>query len=684
MRVLTLLTVLTLPVAALLKQGTAAAEAEDVNLDVNPVSKIVKLLKDMQTRLTEEAETDETIYEKMTCYCEVTEKEKKASIAAAEATIDESTAAIEENSALSAQLKTEIENLKNEMAKAQDAIDEATGLRESEREEFEAENKELLETIDALDRALEVLGKHQSFLEVKKQLQRLKRVKSAEMQRVSALVQQPAGYKSYNSRSGEIFGILSQMKETFEQNHNKTLTEEARAQAMFEDLVAEKKHGIEVARERKNTKVMELSEAEVALVNAKHALKDARETLSADQKFLVDLMEKCAVTEKEYKERKESRQEEIVAIGEALSILTGDEARDLFTGALGFTQLKEKKAVSASLAERAVRAQLVDELKAAAKKSGSAQIAMLAVSAKLDAFTKVKAAIDEMLVELKKQQQDEFEHKEWCNKELRSNSLTHKKKTYKAEDLTKANNVLADTIETLDQEIEGLEMAVAEAKKVIKRASEDREAANKEFQQTVADQNATVQILKKVLVRLQKVYQPDALTTTPTPMPRAMAEAKIAAGTALLQKARQPEGINPDGGFQKGYQQQSSGGVLGLIEMTIADAERLKMESIAAEQDQQAEYNKLVKDTSDEITADNLSIADKSEAKATAETEKQEVESSLQGTETEIADLEKFATELHASCDFVLDNFNLRQEARAAEMDALENAKAILSGADFK
>ena len=74
---------------------------------------------------------------------------------------------------------------------------------------------------------------------------------------------------------------------------------------------------------------------------------------------------------------------------------------------------------------------LIYSLGAAAKKSGSAQIAMLAVSAKLDAFTKVKAAIDEMLVELKKQQKDEFEHKEWCNKELRKNSLDHKKKTYK-------------------------------------------------------------------------------------------------------------------------------------------------------------------------------------------------------------------------------------------------------------
>merc|ERR1719299_344637 len=379
----------------------------------------------------------------------------------------------------------------------------------------------------------------------------LKRVQRAEMQRIAALVSQPAGYKSYNSRSGEIFGILSQMKETFEQNHNKTLTEEARAQEMFEDLVGEKKHGIEVARERKNTKVMELSEAEVALVNAKHELKDARETLSADQKFLVDAQEKCAVFEKEYKERKASRQEEIVAIGDALGILTGDAARDLFTSSLGFTQLKtDTKQASA------IRAQLVSALKQAAAKSGSAQIAMLAVSAKLDAFTKVKAAIDEMLVELKKQQKDEFEHKEWCNKELRTNAVTHKKKTYKAEDLTKANNVLADTIETLDTEIESLTVAVAESKKVIKRASEDREAANKEFQQTVADQNASVQILKKVLVRLQKVYQPDALTTSTTPMPRAMAEAKIAAGTALLQKARnqQPKGINPDGGFQKGYQ----------------------------------------------------------------------------------------------------------------------------------
>merc|ERR1719352_1018955 len=158
----------------------------------------------------------------MTCWCEVTEKEKTASIAAAEATIDESTAAIEENSALSAQLKTEIEALKAEMEKALEAIDDATGLREQEK-------KELLETLAALTQALEVLGKPQSFLEVRKQLQSLKRMKKLEL-----AMQAPAlNAKSYNSRSGEIFGILSQMKETFEQNHKKVLEEEANSQAMF-------------------------------------------------------------------------------------------------------------------------------------------------------------------------------------------------------------------------------------------------------------------------------------------------------------------------------------------------------------------------------------------------------------------------------------------------------------------
>merc|ERR1719399_2770104 len=355
----------------------------------------------MQDTLLSEKKKDEEIYEKMSCWCEVNDKEKTASVAAAERAIDQLTSTIEEKTELSAQLKGEIEGLEAEMAKAKEAIDTATAMREEEKAEFTTEEKELLDTVDALTRAVEVLGKHHSFLQVEATLKRMDLGRMEGMKaKALALLKAPTGgaAKSYNSRSGEIFGILQQMKETFEQDLSKEQQQEKEAQARFEELIAEKKRGIEVARERKNTKVTELSESEIALVNAKHDLKNTRKDLSADQKFLVDMKEKCSASDKEFEQRKKDREEEILAIGDALKILTE-------------------------------------------------------VSAQLDAFTKVKAAIDEMITELKKQQEDEVQHKRWCNDELRKNEVEHKEKSWKFEDLTKANNVLADTIETLDSEM---------------------------------------------------------------------------------------------------------------------------------------------------------------------------------------------------------------------------------------
>merc|ERR1719160_948251 len=619
----------------------------------------------MQDTLMEEKKKDEEIYEKMSCWCEVNDKEKTASIAAAERAIDQLTSTIEEKTALSAQLKGEIEGLEAEMEKAKEAIDTATAMREEEKAEFTTEEKELIDTVDALTRAVEVLGKHHSFLQVEATLKKMDLGRMEGMKaKALALLKAPTGgaAKSYNSRSGEIFGILQQMKETFEQDLSKEQQQEKEAQARFEELIAEKKRGIEVARERKNTKVTELSESEIALVNAKHDLKNTRKDLSADQKFLVDMKEKCSASDKEFEQRKKDREEEILAIGDALKILTEDAARDLFSSTLGFTQVQTKTR------EAALRDQVSDVLKRAADKNADPKLSLLAVSAQLDAFTKVKAAIDEMITELKKQQEDEVQHKRWCQDELRKNEVEHKEKSWKFEDLTKANNVLADTIETLDSEMETLREKVAENKRQIKRASEDREAANAEFQQAVADQRATVSILNRVLERLQQVYAPDEL---------AAKQAAAAAPAAFLQqRTQQPEGFGAGG-------QQSAGGVLGLIEMTIADAKRLEKETIEAEQTQQADYNKLVKDAAAEIAADDQSIAQKTEEKAAAETEKNEVESSLEGTEKAIADLEKYATEVHSACDFVLKNFDLRQTARGDEISALEDAKAILSGADF-
>merc|ERR1719161_706652 len=104
----------------------------------------------------------------MACWCETNDKEKTKAIADAEATISDLTTRIEELSAASARLNTEIKNLEKEVADSQAALDKATALRRKELAEFNAEEKDVLSSINALKAAILVLSKNHggSFLQL--------------------------------------------------------------------------------------------------------------------------------------------------------------------------------------------------------------------------------------------------------------------------------------------------------------------------------------------------------------------------------------------------------------------------------------------------------------------------------------------------------------------------------------
>ena len=76
-------------------------------------------------------------------------------------------------------------------------------------------------------------------------------------------------------------------------------------------------------------------------------------------------------------------------------------------------------------------------------------------------------------------------------------------------------------------------------------------------------------------------------------------------------------------------------------------------------------------------------IVDKQDSRATAEGEKSNDEVNLLAAKNELERLAKYVTDVHTSCDFLLKNFDVRQTARDQEVEALQQAKAILSGADF-
>merc|ERR1719269_540098 len=90
-----------------------------------------------------------------------------------------------------------------------------------------------------------------------------------------------------------------------------------------------------------------------------------------------------------------------------------------------------------------------------------------------------------------------------------------------------------------------------------------------------------------------------------------------------------------------------------------------------------------MKDSAEKRASDSKSVADKSKAKAETEADLEaNTEEKGATTKTLMATLEHIQA-LHAECDWLLQYFQVRKEARAGEIESLKTAKSVLSGADF-
>merc|ERR1719301_182458 len=122
---------------------------------------------------------------------------------------------------------------------------------------------------------------------------------------------------------------------------------------------------------------------------------------------------------------------------------------------------------------------------------------------------------------------------------------------------------------------------------------------------------------------------------------------------------------------------------MGMIQQIINDAKAMEAEAIKSEEDAQKAYEDFVKDTNASIEEKSKDIVNKSEEKAKAEADKTEAEEAKENVMLELEQLSNEAADLHKACDFVIKNFEIRQTAREEEVEALKQAKAILSGAKF-
>merc|ERR1740133_24468 len=666
-----------------LSTGAATTLETDMalNLQERPVMKVVRLLQDTKAQLEKELDDDKAVYQLMTCWCTSNDEEKAAAIAAGNAKIAQLESSIGAGAAKIAGLKEKRKETLDEVNADHKALSDATGMRMKENKEFQASETDYIEAISASKNAIVVLGKHNpSLAQLRTAAHTLLDARMTQMvdghvskanvgmlrsflhntESATSFLAIP-GMQSYAPQSGQIFGILGQMKEDFEVNLSEAQKSEAKSLSEFETLKAAKEDELATGRKLIVSIDANIAETQEKFAEEAKQLEDTQGQLAMDVEFLASLKEKCATMDADFDKRTKDRLTEIDAVGDTIKILNSDESFE------AFDKQEAPVFLQTDASQKQRRQEAVSALQRAAKLSGSPQIAMLAASAQLDAFTKVKALIDKMVTELGTQQKDEVDKRDWCISELNSNKRStdaaYEQKTNletKMADLTK-------NIEQLTKDIDSSKAAVAEMMNQMKRASETREAENGDFQTTVSDHRVMSMILTKALDRMKQVY-------------------------ALLQQQQpgaphtQTSGTHTDPGngpakFKKMEKNAGGGRVLAMLEEVLADTRKTEDQAMASEADSQSAYENFMKDSNKSILKTTQSISDMSGSRATAKEELSMAKTDFSQTMQELEGLNDTNGDLHKSCDYVLKNFDARQQARTAEMDALNEAKNILSGA---
>merc|ERR1719163_1326998 len=112
-----------------------------------------------------------------------------------------------------------------------------------------------------------------------------------------------------------------------------------------------------------------------------------------------------------------------------------------------------------------------------------------------------------------------------------------------------------------------------------------------------------------------------------------------------------------------------------MLDMLAADLDKEMTEAETEEKEAQKEYEAFMSDAAEKRANDSKSVTDKEGYKA--ETESQ-LEAAKEGKTAKVKELmatEQYISSLHAECDWLMSNFDVRKEARAGEMEALKTAK---------
>jgi len=649
---------------------------------VSPIEKVLTMLSSLEAKIVREGEVAQKTYDEFTEWCEDRSRNVGFEIKDGKAEVAEQKAIIESSTAEISSLQAKIEEVADALTVDESDLTAAQKIRDTEKADFKATEKDLLETIDILERAILILEKEMkkggaAMLQVQKAGNNIAQalsalvdaslIASSDAQKLTALVQDSnsededdSGAPAAAVYEGHSSGIIDTLESLLEKAKGSlakaraTETSNANNFAMLkQSLDNEIKEGnADLAKTKKS-----LAKTKETKATAEGDLSVATKGLDEDTETLKTLHSDCLSKSQDFEAETKSRGEELKALATAKKVIaeatSGADSLTYGLDQISFLQSSNIRSETdnslhstADLANfEAVR--LVRDL---ARKTHDPALTQLAqrmamairrAKAGADPFAKVKELIKNMIETLLSDAQADASHKAYCDKELGNSAEKKAEKTATVEKLSTQIDSMSSKSSQLKEQVAKLQKELADLMRSQSEMDKIRAEEKATFRANKKEMEEGITGIKTALKVLRDYYAKDA------------------------------DHASADGAGE---------GIVSMLEVVESDFTKGLSEMTVTEQQSQSEYDKESRENEISKTTKEQSVKYKTKEFKGLDSSVAEAKSDRSTTQEELDSINQYLGKLDDICIAKAEPFSERKRRREEEIAGLKEALSILNG----
>jgi hypothetical protein len=682
-----------------------------IQVGANPMEKVIELLDVLSKQIEEEGQQDAATYGTYTAYYNNQAADAEKIIKENADIVAELEADLKESEAFQGGKNSDLVDLANKVATDSAELDAAKEGRAKDRALFEKNEATFIESLDQLERALEVMAKQApaaaaaassaSLLSIAKRLKTALTVggeiplslsqretldsfmRTAQMsaEQKSAVTHKGhhsgpeeaapsffqevlhshGPYGAYASQGSSVVAVLQDLEVKVKAERDAALADEQNAKTSYETIVV----GLETMVENSENSLAaiksSISQSTQGYSQKEAALLEAQEIYKTESAALESLEAEFRSKTQAYQTRLSKRTDEGIAVHEAQRILSSEVAKSYIKQQSVGTSDAPAAAPAASssvvsiAAAPAAAPSFLQSFEETSRSRPSGALSFLATSRSLrrshaDPFAKVKTMIENMLKKLKDKQASESVHAAWCDKETEKTALSQKKKK---EDVQKMKDRLAALEADLTQTTSDIATLTGNLQDMGEAAAEAlkiRDAEHAVAANAIKQYKDAAELLESACKTLKTYY-------------------------------RNKEGGGSEVDKQEFKERHGMGtGIIGILEIAIDDFNKLHDDTKEAEDAAEKDYKEMKNSNEVRTAVFEKDLEWKGRLKVKAAFDQSTMENDLKSYETELVAIDTYMKNLETSCTVQAPTFAEKKEKREAELASLKEALTYLSG----